>query len=378
MTDALILVTTSFPTTSDGKEAAGSFVFDLVCEIAKYVPVRVVAPGPSRGKENPAHDVEVHRFRAPEKPLSNLRPWRPADFLALIMVLRAGNTTTREAIAAGPTKGVLALWALPSGWWARRATAVLGLDYAVWTLGSDIWSLGRLPGVRRLLRTVLRDARACFSDGLVLADDTAKIARRRVDFLPSTRAIGAGRHLPPAKEGPFRLLFLGRWHPNKGVDLMLDALALLDDASWRRIAAVEIAGGGPMDALVRDRVAQLQGAGKPITLGGFLGKEEAEAAFARSDWVLIPSRIESIPVVFSDAMKMGRPVVAMPVGDLPRLVAGSVECGVLAESTRPDSFANALSRALRDSPARYQEGVARMSEEFSLSRIAKRVLDVFP
>ncbi|MBK8122824.1 MAG: hypothetical protein IPK54_04560 [Dokdonella sp.] len=42
---ALVLVTTSFPIAGDGSEAAGSFVSDLVEEVAVKTPVRVVAPG---------------------------------------------------------------------------------------------------------------------------------------------------------------------------------------------------------------------------------------------------------------------------------------------------------------------------------------------
>jgi hypothetical protein len=42
---ALVLVSTSFPVLGDGSEAAGSFVSDLAEELAKHLPVRVVAPG---------------------------------------------------------------------------------------------------------------------------------------------------------------------------------------------------------------------------------------------------------------------------------------------------------------------------------------------
>ena len=38
------------------------------------------------------------------------------------------------------------------------------------------------------------------------------------------------------------------------------------------------------------------------------------------DWLVIPSRIESIPLVFVDALHMGIPVVAAAVGDLDLLV----------------------------------------------------------
>ncbi|MPT43185.1 MAG: glycosyltransferase [Klebsiella sp.] len=70
-----------------------------------------------------------------------------------------------------------------------------------------------------------------------------------------------------------------------------------------------------------------------------MSKPEAEAAIVHADCLLIPSRIESIPVVFSDAMKLGRPVVSMPVGDLPQLVGSGV--GILARQVSSQAFASA-------------------------------------
>jgi len=367
---ALVLVTTSFPITGDGSEAAGSFVSDLAEELAKHIPVRVVAPGKSPTREPWSPGVEVFRYAAPAQALSTLKPWQVLD---VIRVLRAGATATRDAIEAGPTTHMLALWALPSGEWARRVSRATGVPYSVWTLGSDIWTLGRIPLVRALLRRVLRNAHTCYSDGLKLADDTRRISGRAVEFLPSTRRIdfAADRQLPD--KPPYRLLFLGRWHPNKGIDVLLDALELLDDVDWDRISSVEIQGGGPMDSLVRGRVALLRSRGRPVEAGRFLAKNEAEAAIARADWVLIPSRIESIPVVFSDAMKLGRPVISAPVGDLPQLLSQTPACGISARSVTPDALVAALREALRSMPGEFRAGIQREAKRFDLAVVARRL-----
>lgn len=362
---ALVLVTTSFPSSDDGSEAAGSFVSDLAEELARHLPVRVVAPGHESLRQTWRGSVEVFRFAAPDRPLSTLKPWRAGDLVAIWRVLRAGQVATDAAVRAGATAHILALWALPSGYWARNAARAAGIAYSTWALGSDIWTLGRLPLVRTILRRVLRDAAHCYSDGLKLAADTRRIAGREVEFLPSTRRIDLRDVPPPRHAPPYRLLFLGRWHPNKGVDLLLDALALLEDDDWQRIERVEIQGGGPLDASVRQQVASLRAAGHPVVLGGFLPKADAEAAIARADWVLIPSRIESIPVVFSDAMKLGRPVVAMPVGDLPELI---LEHGVgySAPSVSAQGFAAAMAQMLRARGVGFERATAAISAHFDL------------
>jgi glycosyltransferase involved in cell wall biosynthesis len=366
---ALVLITTSFPIVSDGSEAAGSFVSDLAEEIAKHVPVRVVAPGPSSAREQWSPGVEVFRYAAPAKPLSTLKPWRPSDLTSITQVWRAGARATRDAVLAGPAAHMLALWALPSGEWARRASKVTGVPYSVWTLGSDIWTLGRFPLVRRLLRRVLYDAHKCYSDGMKLAEDTRRLAARAVTFLPSTRRIDSENIRQPAPHSPYRLLFIGRWHPNKGVDLLLDALDLLNDEDWASIDCVEIQGGGPLDTLVRERVATLRECRRPVLAGSFLDKAEAEAAIHSADWVLIPSRIESIPIVFSDAMKLGRPVISMPVGDLPRLVS-TARCGILASEVSAPMFCEAIRTALTHSPSSFKAAIRDQAILFNLSAVA--------
>ena len=121
---------------------------------------------------------------------------------------------------------------------------------------------------------------------------------------------------------------------------------------------------------MRERVASLQAAGRPVELGGYLAKPDAEAAIVRADWVLIPSRIESIPVVFSDAIKLGRPVVAMPVGDLPSLIAQGT--GTLAQSVNAAKYADAIRTGLatRVESTRLRE----MAERFSLQGMVSMLL----
>lgn len=371
---AIVLVTTSFPRQGDGSEAAGGFVADLAEELAKTLPVRVVAPGAQSMREMFCPGVEVFRFAAPEKPMSTLRPWIPGELMAIRRVMASGADATRQAVRAGPCEQVLALWALPSGAWARQAALEAGIPYSVWTLGSDIWVLGRLPGVRTWLRRVMCSARYCYSDGLRLAEDTRRIASREVRFLPSTRRISRVRTDELRRSPPYRLLFLGRWHHNKGIDLLLDALSLLGEADWRRIERIEICGGGPMEARVSEAVRVLVAAGRPMVLRGFLDKPAAEAAMLAADWLLIPSRIESIPVVFSDAMKLGLPVVSTPVGDLATLVADAPACGQLSASADAAAFASALASALHSDSSRFSGGVRDRAQRFDLEAIARRLL----
>jgi glycosyltransferase involved in cell wall biosynthesis len=376
MHDRLTLVTSSFPIRGDGSEAAGAFVADLVEEIAKYVSVDVVAPGKVAGIESWADRVQIYRYAAPVKPLSTLRPWSLQDLSWILRVLRGGRRSTYHAVANG-SRHVLALWGLPCGAWAQSVSKELNVEYSVWLLGSDVWALGRVPMLRSRLRSVIRNAKQAYADGFRLCEDAEGIAGAQVRFLPSTRNVEQLPFIAPRSKGPYRFLFLGRWHRNKGIDIFLDALELLEENDWANITSIEIQGGGPLEPLVHGRVSVLRSAGRPVELGCFLVKSEAVAAIVRADWVLIPSRIESIPVVFSDAMKLGRPVIAMPVGDLPRLMSED-SCGVLAADVSAQAFASAMQKALCSSPASFSSGIRTRAELFDISKIVSNIRkDVF-
>jgi len=368
----LALVTTSYPGDTPGSEAAGSFVEDFARELARHARVTVLAASTGVSEQR-AGDLTVRRFRVPRLPLSLLSAANPADWPALVSTLRSGGAALERLCLDDRPDHIFALWALPSGYWARSVGRRHGIAYSTWALGSDIWSLGRLPVIRGVLKRVLADASRRYADGLALANDVAAICGLACDFLPSTR------RLPPASDvgrrpgPPYRLAFLGRWHPNKGVDLMLDALARLDDADWARIADIRIFGGGPLEPQVRAAAGSLQSSGRPITIGGYLDRQGASDLIGSADYLLLPSRIESIPVIFSDAIQLGTPLIATPVGDLPRL-RERYEWGVIAERIDDASYGAAIRHALHVEPSSFEAGLACAMADFDLNTAASRIL----
>ena len=94
----------------------------------------------------------------------------------------------------------------------------------------------------------------------------------------------------------------------------------------------------------------------------------------RVAFLVIPSRIESIPLILSDALQADTPVVASPVGDLPRVLE-STECGVLSGAVSPDSLAVALQEALRSEPESFAGGVEEAKKLFDLSTAVDEWLD---
>ena len=368
----IVLITTSFPRTVAGSESAGSFVEDFSAALGRRCRLTVIAPGFGNTVEDGA-GYSVHRYDSPERPLSQLKLWSPRDALQILKVMRHGSAVTATVVKAEKPDFVFALWALPSGAWARQATRGTSLPFGIWCLGSDIWSLGRIPVIRRILRSTLRAARTVFADGYLLGDEAHAIAGIDCQFLPSSRKLPIPAFTASRAGGPYRLLFIGRWHPNKGTDLLLEALALLEDADWALIEEVCIHGGGPQEAQVRQCAVALQQAGRPVRAFGYIDKEKAAQALQQCDWLLIPSRIESIPVVFSDAMQSHRPVISMPVGDLTKLVR-QLDVGVCADAVDARSFAAAIRTALRQSSLGYCARLEEAARLFDVDGSAERLL----
>lgn len=373
MIGRVVLVTTSFPESVLGSEAAGGFVSDFATALARRVDVAVVAPGANTGQARSGH-IGVYRYHAPVQPLSLLQPLSPAHWPAIVQTLRSGGQALQTALNHEPADHILALWALPSGYWASRCARRSGTPYSVWALGSDIWTLSRVPLVRSVLRGVLRGAAHRFADGYKLAEDVHAISQMSCHFLASARRFPVGSN-PRQRQGPpYRLAYLGRWHRNKGTDLLLAALDRLPEQSWARIETVRIAGGGPLEGDIRAACETLKEKGRPVMLEGYLDADRAAALFSWSDFICIPSRIESIPVVFSDALQARRPVIATPVGDLPRLLDDGA-AGVLAKATCASAYAAAIESAVAQPSSSFGEGFDALRRRFDVDAIAADFLN---
>ncbi len=235
---------------------------------------------------------------------------------------------------------------------ARRA----GVSYSVWGLGSDIWTLGRIPlvmahaapsharsyaPVRGRHPTRKRYAR----DSVTGMRVPAQLARFPV---VKTRDI--------AQRAPYRLAFLGRWHPNKGTDLLLDALHQLRDDDWQRIEAVRIAGGGPLVDRVVAEVDGLRDAGRPVYREGYLALNAATELFDWADFILLPSAYRKHPrgVLRRDASGTASDLHS---GRRSASTVVRYQCGVMAEQVTDGRNAAAIRKAFHRGPTEMLVGL---------------------
>lgn len=171
--------------------------------------------------------------------------------------------------------------------------------------------------------------------------------------------------------GALRLLFIGRLHPKKGIENLLQALKKMDED-----ITLTIFGTG--DA---DYQAGLQKAAQALGLTGrvyFAGQVEGDAklrAFWEADVCIVPSFTENFAMVIAEALAHGVPVIASRGTPWQAVVQRG--CGLWVEND-PDSLANAVNdMRKRDLEQMGRLGRRWMQESFSWQAAAARMHDIY-
>jgi glycosyltransferase involved in cell wall biosynthesis len=165
------------------------------------------------------------------------------------------------------------------------------------------------------------------------------------------------------------LLFIGELRMLKGVDVLIEAIALLHRKGRR--ASATIVGSGPDEAAFHAKAA-LHGLKQEIR---FLPAMPARKAFSLGRVMIVPSRSESLPYIVLEAAGAELPLIATRVGGIPEIFG--------IDSTRlvPPENVPALAAAIADALDQPQEArqVAqdlqrRVREGFSVQLMVDAVL----
>lgn len=177
---------------------------------------------------------------------------------------------------------------------------------------------------------------------------------------------------PLTRLDPPRVLFLGRFSPEKGADLLAPIAARLETARRGRFRFY-VAGDGPMRSVVEAALAEFPDV-------RFRGPQDDEgvARFLRGASIaVLPSRAEGLPLVLLEAMGHGLAVVATTVGGIPEALG---DAGVLVPPEDTVALAAAIERLLDDPGERVRLGAAargRYLERFALAPFGDRLRRVW-
>jgi glycosyltransferase involved in cell wall biosynthesis len=349
----VLALATTVPAVRD--DGTPQFVLDLSLGLQRSFDVLIVAPRVQSARSEEAIDgLRIERFAyfpkrweslADGAILPNLKA-HPRTAAQVPFLLGGYASAALRAARRWRPDVIHAHWLLPGGLVALAASWFLSIPYIVTVHGADAFAL-RGPGMQSLKRLVMRNASVVGLTSAALAEALPNVPSVPQPVIPmgvdvKGFAEGVGERDPVFG----RFLFVGRLVEKKGLDVLLRALT---DAPQ---ATLVIGGDGPDAPALRALTRQLSLADR-VRFAGQVSRESLREELRHAYAVVVPSRVaadgdqDTTPLVMSESMSAGVPVIASRLGGLAERIEPGVT-GLLAEPDSAESLKDALRQALAE------------------------------
>ena len=191
------------------------------------------------------------------------------------------------------------------------------------------------------------------------------------DILPKR---GEFRRKYSIRENEQMILYIGRLHKSKGIDLLVKTFA---DIS-KELNNVRLVLVGPDDgylSALKELIQELKMDDK-VVFTGFVSNEEKMAAFVDADVFVTPS-FSGFPVTFLEACACGTPIITTNNGDKLDWIHDKV--GYIVEYDK-EQLRDAIFKVLSDEELRVrfgEEGKRLVREKFGWDWIVRKVEDIY-
>ena len=180
----------------------------------------------------------------------------------------------------------------------------------------------------------------------------------------------------PRPVTPLQIAYVGRLVPEKGVDVLLEALAGLDGA-WR----LTVLGSGPEAARLQ-ALARARGLAERVTFQATIPSVEMPRFYQRMDVLALPSRsqpnwTEQFGRVLVEGMACGVSVVGAETGEIPHVIG---EAGLTFPEEDVSALRTLLAHLAADPVLRRELGArgrARVLAHFTQRQIAAETVAVY-
>ncbi|EHL97954.1 glycosyltransferase, group 1 family protein [Acetobacteraceae bacterium AT-5844] len=254
----------------------------------------------------------------------------------------------------------------PDGPAAARLAREFGVPFSVKARGADIHYWGRRLGCRGQVMEAAAAAKGMLAVAQSLRRDMVEMGMDGSRIAVHYTGVDLDRFRPADRKaakaklgvtGPL-IISVGALIPRKGHDIIIEALADLDNAT------LLIAGEGPEEARLA-ALAKARGLAERVRLLGSVPHGQLPALLAAADVMALASESEGLANAWIEAMACGTPVVT-PAVDGATEALDRPAAGRLLSQRTPSAFAEAIRSILADPPA--QAEVRASAERFAWSR----------
>lgn len=266
-------------------------------------------------------------------------------------------------------------FAVPTGVLAFILRRLTGIPYVLSA------QLGDIPGgvpvqtdhlfrwVKPFTVPIWREAAAA----TVPSGEIAALVRRAYGLsahvIPNGVELEALNPLPPKVHVPIRLVFVGRFSPQKNLLFLLEVLGRLRDLDWR----LDLVGDGPLRGELEAAAQRLDLAAR-TSFHGWLTPDAATAVMRRSDILVMPSLSEGLPLVGLQALGLGLALATSDHRSFLDIVADGVN-GFICPAIDAGAFARRLRALLANPPVLLdmKKASLEIAPRFEAGRVARQM-----
>lgn len=211
------------------------------------------------------------------------------------------------------------------------------------------WDAESLRQRHRQAAAMLSSACACVAPSAYVADRyraafeglKVQVIPHGIDLLALLRHAGAA---PRAETKPLTLGFIGTIVPQKGLQILLQALASRPAMPLRLLVAGAVSG----DAAYAESIRRMAAADQRVTLLGQLDAAGVAAVLNQTDLLCLPSIVpESFSLVLRESAALGVPALVSDLGAPAELMADT-EAGLALPAGDASAWAQAIADVQRD------------------------------